>query len=641
MAVPDNSSIWELQTPSSQPSGWDGGSVWDLPVDPPTQGASVDQIQQMERGKAAKLEQERREAELRAKREEEERKLQEEICRHQEELLRRREEERKRREEEDLARRKQEEALRRQREQEAALRRQREEEERQQQEEALRRHEERRREEEERRQREEMLRKQEEERRHKEEEAARWVLEEEEARRRIDEENRLRLEETRLRLEEEERKRKEIERQKEQLQRQEVIRQRQQEALRRLQQHQQQQQLAQMKLPSSSTWGQQAAPVSPQIQGTLSLAEIQKLEEERERQLREEQRRQQQELMKVLQQQHHQQQKLPGWGNIPKTPVATKSLLEIQQEEARQMQKQQQNKTQTKTSVAAKLNLSGSHEETNFKNNTVMKREESTTKRVGAERNQHSSLPVSNATSVWGSVNTSPTNQWATDMSSVWGAPDNKNSNMGFWDEAVKEVGPPTRNQTSKSSKSNSNAGKSYGVQAKQNKKIEEEEKLMKLFQGVNKAQDGFTLWCEQMLHVLNTANNLDVPTFVSFLKEVDSPYEVHDYVRAYLGETPETKEFAKQFLERRANQKTNQQQQHPQQRQQQDSAWAMGQTSLQSIFPSNHSRTQQSNFETVQSGKKKKKQKMIPADPSILGFSVNASSERLNMGEIETLDDY
>ncbi|XP_048460701.1 GRB10-interacting GYF protein 2-like [Rhincodon typus] len=145
------------------------------------------------------------------------------------------------------------------------------------------------------------------------------------------------------------------------------------------------------------------------------------------------------------------------------------------------------------------------------------------------------------------------------------------------------------------------------------------------------------------MLHVLNTANNLDVPTFVSFLKEVDSPYEVHDYVRAYLGDTPETKDFAKQFLDRRAKQKASQQRQQQQQpvRQQQDSAWAESHTGLQPIYSSNHSRNQQSNFESVQSGKKKKKQKMIRADPSILGFSVNASSERLNMGEIETLDDY
>lgn len=56
------------------------------------------------------------------------------------------------------------------------------------------------------------------------------------------------------------------------------------------------------------------------------------------------------------------------------------------------------------------------------------------------------------------------------------------------------------------------------------------------------------------------------VPTFVSFLKEVESPYEVHDYIRAYLGDTPEAKEFAKQFLERRAKQKASQQRQQQQQ---------------------------------------------------------------------------
>lgn len=56
------------------------------------------------------------------------------------------------------------------------------------------------------------------------------------------------------------------------------------------------------------------------------------------------------------------------------------------------------------------------------------------------------------------------------------------------------------------------------------------------------------------------------VPTFASFLKEVDSPYEVHDYVRAYLGDTPQAKDFAKQFLERRAKQNVNQQKSLPSQ---------------------------------------------------------------------------
>ena len=64
--------------------------------------------------------------------------------------------------------------------------------------------------------------------------------------------------------------------------------------------------------------------------------------------------------------------------------------------------------------------------------------------------------------------------------------------------------------------------------------------------------------------------SHVTVPTFVSFLKEVESPYEVHDYIRAYLGDTSEAKEFAKQFLERRAKQKASQRQQQQQQQQQQ-----------------------------------------------------------------------
>ena len=51
--------------------------------------------------------------------------------------------------------------------------------------------------------------------------------------------------------------------------------------------------------------------------------------------------------MKALQQQQQQQQqKLSGWGNVSKPAGTAKSLLEIQQEEARQMQKQQQQQHQ-------------------------------------------------------------------------------------------------------------------------------------------------------------------------------------------------------------------------------------------------------------------------------------------------------
>ncbi|XP_044223709.1 GRB10-interacting GYF protein 2 isoform X6 [Thunnus albacares] len=625
LSVPDSGSVWEMQNSSSQasctpnlqqaaPSTWDGSSVWDLPIDSMAQAPTIEQMQQLEKSRSAKLELERREAEMRAKREEEERKRLEEA------LRARQEEERKRLEEEELARQKQEEALRRQREQEEAQRRQKEEEERLAQEEALRRLEERRREEEERKRREEFLRKQEEERRKQEELEALRRREEE---KRVEEEAAAAAAAAVLAQQQEEQKRREQEAQRQQeLQRQ---RQQQQEALRRLQQQQQQQQqLAQMKLPSSSKWGQQSSNALSQTQNALSLAEIQKLEEERERQTREEQRRQQQELLKLQQQQALQQAqqpqaKLSGWGNVAKQPVITKSLLEIQREEAQQMKQRKEQPQQPQPQQQP---------------HPIVTQQ---------TRTQNRTTSLSN--SVWGSVNTSTCSNWGSDSSSIWG--DTHNSNMGFWDEAVKEaVQQPPQPRKSNAQKNNKgNANLSNSLSGRANKKVEEEEKLLKLFQGVNKSQqDTFMQWCEQTLHTLNTANNLDVPTFASFLKEVDSPYEVHDYVRAYLGDTPEAKDFAKQFLERRAKQNANQQKPTPQNqqqalKQQQDSVW--GGTGSSSLYQSNHTSGQQQRFETVTSGKKKKKQKMVRADPSLLGFSVNASSERLNMGEIETLEDF
>lgn len=51
-----------------------------------------------------------------------------------------------------------------------------------------------------------------------------------------------------------------------------------------------------------------------------------------------------------------------------------------------------------------------------------------------------------------------------------------------------------------------------------------------------------------------------------------------------------------------------------------QDSVWGMNHSALHSVFQASQASSQQSNFEAVQSGKKKKKQKMVRADPSLLG---------------------
>uniref|UniRef100_A0A8C8CCS0 GYF domain-containing protein n=1 Tax=Oncorhynchus tshawytscha TaxID=74940 RepID=A0A8C8CCS0_ONCTS len=233
--------------------------------------------------------------------------------------------------------------------------------------------------------------------------------------------------------------------------------------------------------------------------------------------------------------------------------------------------------------------------------------------------------------------------QWGEGSVGMWSGggmePKGSSGGMGVWEEAVKNQNS-LRNMGMKNSRSSPSLSEQYMLRKK---RTEEEDKLLKLLQGM-KPQDGFTTWCEQMLHALNTsANNssssLDVATIVAYLKEVESPYEVHDFIRSYLGDTMEAKEFAKQFLERRAKQKANHQRQ---QQQQQLSKEVSG----LSNFPI------QSMFQAAQMGKggmydsqaakmKKKQTMMLHSDPSILGYSFLSAGDRMNLGEMETVEDY
>ncbi|KAG9462570.1 hypothetical protein GDO78_013844, partial [Eleutherodactylus coqui] len=184
---------------------------------------------------------------------------------------------------------------------------------------------------------------------------------------------------------------------------------------------------------------------------------------------------------------------------------------------------------------------------------------------------------------------------WGSDSGSLWGGLE-----KSPWEESVKSGAGSRGLRNSRSSPSLTD---SYSANARR-KKTDDEEKLLKLLQGI-KPSDGFTQWCEQMLHILNTSNNLDVPTLVAFLKELESPYDVHDYIRSCLGETLEAKEFAKQFLERRAKYKASQRQQ--------EAAWL-----APSMFQPSQNSKQSSGYD-MQSSKMKRRIHMLHSDPSIL----------------------
>ncbi|XP_070584206.1 GRB10-interacting GYF protein 1 isoform X4 [Erythrolamprus reginae] len=333
-------------------------------------------------------------------------------------------------------------------------------------------------------------------------------------------------------------------------------------------------------LPSSSSWGQQSVNASSG-QSSFSLADLQKLGDARAcRELREECRHQEI-VQKLLQQQQQQQSTQPLWGGLAKQSPSLKALLELQQENERHLQKPAQTR---------------------------------------AQQRAHGGHGLSSLSS-----------QWASDVGSLWGGHE-KASPLGLWEESVKGPGPLGRNLGLRNSRSSPSLGDAYSVSSRQSrKKTDEEEKLLKLLQGIHKPpQDGFTQWCEQMLHALTTSSSLDVPTVVAFLKEMESPYDVHDCIRSCLGDTLEAKEFAKQFLERRAKQRANQQRQL----QQQEASW-LSSSSLQSLFQANHSPKPPS-FENSQAVKIKRRPVMLHADPSILGYALHGAPS-----ELETVEDY
>ncbi|XP_034021004.1 GRB10-interacting GYF protein 1 isoform X2 [Thalassophryne amazonica] len=368
-----------------------------------------------------------------------------------------------------------------------------------------------------------------------------------------------------------------------------------------------------------------------------------KREEEEQRKRREEKRRQQEEqkrreeeelfrrkqcrqqqdlIMKLLQQTPQQQGPGAGgsgWSGAPSSGLtkagkpSTLALLEMQQEAERLLKQQQQ--------------------------------------RAQQQRDRHSGMSVGGS---------SMGGQWV-DGVGIWGGPGSMDGkagsggsggSMGMWDEAIKtqaSLRGSNNNLGLKSSRSSPSLSDQYMLRRK---RTEDEEKLLKLLQGM-KPQDGFTTWCEQMLHALNTsANNssssLDVATIVAYLKEVESPYAVLDFIRSYLGDTVEAKEFAKQFLERRAKQKANQQRQQQQLSKEvaglnmnfplQDSMRGMNPNTLQSMFQASH--LSKAGLYDNQGGKMKKKQPMmLHSDPSILGYSFHNVGDCLN--EMEMVEDY
>ncbi|XP_059489488.1 GIGYF family protein Gyf-like isoform X2 [Neocloeon triangulifer] len=151
------------------------------------------------------------------------------------------------------------------------------------------------------------------------------------------------------------------------------------------------------------------------------------------------------------------------------------------------------------------------------------------------------------------------------------------------------------------------------------NKSKKEEAQVMKIFESKSFSDD-FTAWCVQSLSALDSDVEIDIPTFVSFLKDIESPFDINDYVRSYLGNGQEAREFAKNFIEKRSKWRNSQRR-------------AIAEDDMCKPAPAVN--PNDSDFLEVKGKAKKiKKKPMMKVDSRILGFNVTAAPDRLNVGD-------
>ncbi|XP_026278076.1 GRB10-interacting GYF protein 2 [Frankliniella occidentalis] len=585
-------SLWGSPLPVYNHGSWLGG------VRPPLVGGSVPPSGPMLPPSTASLWGDLNTKEMKTEKQIlEEQMLIEEDRKKQQELLRKQEEEEQRRREEEIrARQEAEEANALAVAAEAEKQKKKAEEAKRKEEEARRKEDQRKAEEDRKKQeeakRQEIARKKEEDKKKKEEDKRRKE-EEKERKRREEEEKKRQEEERQQRAREAEEQAKRTEQQRQQA-----------EALRKMQEQQQKQAqaAAAIKTAKVAPWSQpQAAKLNSQP-ASLSLAEIQR-NQKREK---EEQLREQQLILQQIQQQNHQNQ-------LSAMLASSLAAAENQAQPAQMQLKWAERKAPPLPEAKTMEQIQREEQERIAKQLERDRAERA--ERAAAARD----VPAPSV-GIWGSA----------PQSLTWG---NTSSGPGFWDEvaspAVSPVKPAAQamkkgTPVKSASASNVPASAQQGAKSANNsaKKKKEEATVLKLFEQTVQRTDEFSQWCHKALASLQPS--VDIPTFVGFLRDIESPYEVKDYVRQYLGEGEGSNDFARQFLERRSKWRSE--------RRSKPAA-----DDMCAPAPAVNPVSQQAShdFQEVKGkGKKTKKGKMFKVDQSILGFSVTAAPDRINVGD-------
>jgi len=290
--------------------------------------------------------------------------------------------------------------------------------------------------------------------------------------------------------------------------------------------------IQQEKLAKLAPWAKKdSSPVKESGQG-MTLQEIQKLEAEREK--RERQAREVQDAR--LREEHRRQEeeermrraaKTINWATAAApTGGKVKSLAEIQAEEARvereRMEREMASRTVRSKDGGGNNSGSGIWGGSGRSGTTWAGKIAANTPAPAAGGRSNGNP--------WTAANGAPS-------SAAVVAP------AGFWDPVI----PDTPQQTKKSINNNNSKNN-------KNKKRGDDEPRGK--QQQQKSKNEFEEWCSKALQDLQA--QVDIPTFLGFLMDIESPYEVHDYIKSYVGEGKAQKKFATDYLERRSRWKNS-----------------------------------------------------------------------------------
>jgi len=263
---------------------------------------------------------------------------------------------------------------------------------------------------------------------------------------------------------------------------------------------------------------------------SLSMQEIQKLEEEREREAKMRRDIQEAANARARQEEEARRQQSTGlsWATAANNSMdqggAQKSLAEIQAEEEgqerdRQERERKEKKARQKDMSLAQASVWGS----------------ASTNLSWASKTAPPALPVSNPSP----IQQQPSAQYS--------------NNAGFWDNAESpSVQQQQQQQQQQKQQSQNQQQQQQQKKNKNNKKVKEENKVAAIFkESKGKPENEFEEWCISALDKLDP--QVDIPTFLGFLNDVESPYEVNDYVKNYIGDGKGPKNFAKDYVERRS----------------------------------------------------------------------------------------